>query len=1178
MSILRTPTKLNVMSLILTLSFVSLFIWTLNGEANRKANDPLLTPLNITATGQRFVGTTASRTTLNDLPSSAIIDQFRPTSSPPQGQDKTQREVRFLPFPNGSTIDQPLGKGEVHVYVVELKSGEALRVDITEKGVDCVLALSRASDREVKRLLNLNFGDGTQLETFTYVANESGSYIVAVAPNDDSEGTYVLTGSVKPAGRMEQLRAEAVRCLDENLQSGLKKVEKLSPLIQNLESCVQIWKELREDFWIGHAASELSSLYKNAGQIGKAIDYAGLALTSLARGNDRKAQALASSNLGVLCSMVGRHQDALKYLSDGLAIFRDLHDESSEAWTLNQIGVAYGNIGKMDTAIEYYLKALSILKTVKSVRIEARVYDNLGVAYAGTGKVDKAATYLNQALVLSKQITDPNFQADILDDVADFYSQIGELQRALEYGRQALSLYQASGDRRGEAGVEHNLGEFYLALGERLEAKTHLEKAVALYQELEDDLGLAQTLETLSDVTGDERALKRANEILSGKDAQDPQLPPSLLLKKANQLKKHGDIEAAVQAYLQTLDISRTINNPHYEAQAWISLADLYVRLNDSTSTLNSSVSALLAAKSYGDPETEAEALLSLMAAWSMAGNRQFALATFYGKQALNRFQAFRARVRRLDAETQKSYVRRYEVSYIGLTYILLWQGRNAEALEVINAARDQQFYDTSRNNTESAKPIALTPQEAAFLVTHDQILDRGVALGRQIGDLRRQAGNHPTTAQAQELAKLDARMDKMGTEFSAALQQAATDLASPRRTGEEGEGAALAEIRSTLRQLSVATGQRTVGIYVLVGAGGHATLLVTPDSVTASPVVEDDKIDNTILQYYDLLQSPAYDPRPLGKKLYDAILKPIEPALQEAKAQTILWSLGGTLRYVPMASLWDGEHYLVERYQSVVFTRADKERMTRADSPIWVGAGFGTSKKQSVHLAGNTIDFSGLPGVSQELGIIFNSGAKGGIPKGEVFINRKFTKESFLGIARHHYALVHVASHFSFRPGDDTQSFLVLGDGTALTLSEMKQQPRLFEGVELLTLSACDTAALRPDAMGREVDAFAESAQRLGAGAVMATLWTVADESTPILMREFYSARQNGESLSKAHALQQAQLALLNGNPGGGTRKRGAEIAYAKQNDATPFEVDAKKPFAHPYYWAPFILIGNGR
>jgi CHAT domain-containing protein len=104
---------------------------------------------------------------------------------------------------------------------------------------------------------------------------------------------------------------------------------------------------------------------------------------------------------------------------------------------------------------------------------------------------------------------------------------------------------------------------------------------------------------------------------------------------------------------------------------------------------------------------------------------------------------------------------------------------------------------------------------------------------------------------------------------------------------------------------------------------------------------------------------------------------------------------------------------------------------------------------------------------------------------------------------------------------------------------------PGIFERVELLTLSACDTATTA--ANGKEVEGFAFVAQDLGAKAVVASLWPVADIGTEVLMREFYRWRQANPRRSKAEALRQAQMALL------------------KREDLT-----------HPHYWAAFILIGN--
>jgi CHAT domain-containing protein len=135
-----------------------------------------------------------------------------------------------------------------------------------------------------------------------------------------------------------------------------------------------------------------------------------------------------------------------------------------------------------------------------------------------------------------------------------------------------------------------------------------------------------------------------------------------------------------------------------------------------------------------------------------------------------------------------------------------------------------------------------------------------------------------------------------------------------------------------------------------------------------------------------------------------------------------------------------------------------------------------------------------------------------------------------------------------------------------------------------MLALSACSTAAQLPDANGRELDGFAELAQRKKAGAVLASLWNVPDESTAELMAEFYRRRQIGRGMTKAAALRQAQLALLRGEGiGAELAKRSSRSSEpvkpeGKEKDALLYKPDPKRPNAHPYYWAPFILFGNWR
>jgi CHAT domain-containing protein len=267
----------------------------------------------------------------------------------------------------------------------------------------------------------------------------------------------------------------------------------------------------------------------------------------------------------------------------------------------------------------------------------------------------------------------------------------------------------------------------------------------------------------------------------------------------------------------------------------------------------------------------------------------------------------------------------------------------------------------------------------------------------------------------------------------------------------------------------------------------------------------------------------------------------------------------------------------MVERFRNTVFTPASNSRLKDQPSAKWSGLGLGVSKAQT--------GFSALPGVPDELRSIISEGeatADGGALAGKVFLDDAFTEENFRAALRQRFPVVHIASHFAVQPGNETDSFLLLGDGSHLPLSKIKSAVNMFGGVELLTLSACDTATGGTGADGKEVESFAVLAQRQGAKAVMASLWPVADASTKQLMQSFYRIRNAQSGMLKAEALRRAQVSLLRGEAGelvGGIERRGLlNNAPQRGNEGGTASGVVKTNFEHPFFWAPFILIGNWR
>jgi len=440
------------------------------------------------------------------------------------------------------------------------------------------------------------------------------------------------------------------------------------------------------------------------------------------------------------------------------------------------------------------------------------------------------------------------------------------------------------------------------------------------------------------------------------------------------------------------------------------------------------------------------------------------------------------------------------------------------------------------------------------------------VALGVERGELLAKNSRTPAEELRLEQLEKDLATGNMKFEkFLSGLPQAfnATPVATMRvEQIREEQG-----IMEDLRELPVGT----VAIYTLVGEDKFRAILRTPDVQKAYdyPVKATD-LNRKVLDFRQLVQDQRLDPRPAAEELFKILVGPMAADLRQAKAQTLMWSLDGVLRYLPIAALYDGKQYLIEQYRVSVMTLASNSRLKDRPTADWKAAGFGVTKSYEGAAA--------LPEVSSELaGIITTKPGGQGILTGEIRLDDDFTQQTMRQTLLKHYPVVHIASHFRFQPGNETQSYLLLGDGGHLSLAELKTSANLFGGVQLLTLSACNTGI----GDGTEVEAFGTLAQRQGAKAVIASLWPVADASTSRLMQEFYRIRESSPGKTKLEALQEAQLELLHGEvkaePAAANRALIHDAGTtATKPQAPPFSYNAKTPFAHPYYWAPFFLMGN--
>jgi len=294
------------------------------------------------------------------------------------------------------------------------------------------------------------------------------------------------------------------------------------------------------------------------------------------------------------------------------------------------------------------------------------------------------------------------------------------------------------------------------------------------------------------------------------------------------------------------------------------------------------------------------------------------------------------------------------------------------------------------------------------------------------------------------------------------------------------------------------------------------------------------------------------------AQQLYDWLLAPIEADLASANIDTLVFAMDEGVRTLPIAALHDGESFLAEKYS-----------LGMVPSLGMLDTHYAPLAKAQV-LAMGISDFNQYEGLAPLPGVPLEVDAISQIWPGAEFLNEQFTRQSLVSEQQQRpYNIIHLATHAEFKPGSIDNSFVQLWD-EKLLLSDLPQLGWQSPAVDLLVLSACNTALGSPEAeMG-----FAGLAIASGARSAMASLWSVDDIGTLALMNEFYA--QLKDSPTKSAALQRAQLALLQGD----IRTESGRLVGSETGRTfslpTGIDVPMSKDFSHPYYWSSFTMIGS--
>jgi len=1008
--------------------------------------------------------------------------------------------------------------------------------------------------------------------------------------------------------------------------------------LSSAEQALALKKQVKERYGEAFVLATLGLILNSSGSYEKAKETFEQALGIYREFGDRDGESLTLGHLALASSFANQHERARDYYERALKIARDIKNRRREYDALNGLASAHSSLSQFERAVGLYEESLKIARELKDRRKEVATLIGMGSACARLGLNDRAREYQERALVIAREVKDHHAEGASLSGLGWIHSQLSQYEKARDYYEQGLAIAREKKNKLGEYSATVSLGFVYLNLSQYDKARGYLEQARVLNEamksrssEIDLLLGFGAISADLNDYGKAANYYQQSLEIL--KEVKNRYGEGILLNSLGVNALNRKQYKTAQKYFEQALAIAREVKSRPSEANPLINLGEVYLKLNQPARSREFYEQGLAAARETKSALREGYALnglgelsqkvkqpdgaldyykralamakglksrkLEAIAAWnlmkSLHEQGDARLAAFYGKQAVNAFQSIRGGLKGFDKDSQLSFVKDKEQAYRTLADILISGGRLHEAQVVLDFLKEEEYQGVVRSG-ENPDTVPYSRAEAEALERVDALAAKAVRRD-ELRKLQAEKGRLSNDEQ-RELARLGDEIAKANEDLQTALGvlKALEPSAAPEIAKIE-DREARGVLTATLSELNRSPDAGVVALYTVIGteevkgeegAGKREkfgwVVLVTPKESKAYPIDVRD-LEQTVFAYRAALSSDRYDPRPLAEKLYRKLFRQTSPRqkttleadletlLGRYRDRTLMWSLDGVLLYVPMAALHDGKNYLVEKYRNVLFTQKNLAGLNRAGRQ-WRVLGLGVSEQRE--------NFSALPGVKKELEeVVRQPNETTGILEGTRMLDGQFTKSETIRLWEDGaYPVVHVASHFSFNPLAPESSFLLLGDGR-LTFGDINGRQGLFNAVDLLTLSACDTAT---SSNGKEFGSLAYLAQSLGANTVLASLWKVSDAGTPELMTRFYRLRAADPVLPKGEAFRRAQLSLLHSGdaqpaPAAATRTRGSELA-ARMGGANlrPFDRDARRPFAHPHYWASFVLIGNWR
>jgi CHAT domain-containing protein len=818
--------------------------------------------------------------------------------------------------------------------------------------------------------------------------------------------------------------------------------------------------------------------------------------------------------------------------------------EVRTAAELETQGKYFYSIAQFQQAAEAWQQAIEVSDPRDSVS-RARVMSNLALAQGQLGNWSQATANIQASLALldndSNLVVERKVQAmaQVLNNQGILQLSQGEAEKAIATWEQAEDSYQQAGDELGVIRTAINQGSAFKQLGlYRRALNTLTEVASTLEQQPDSELKVAglksygDILRLVGEVKQSQEILESSLTIAAGLKSAGEQVEILLLL--GNTYKAHQP-EKALALYQQGLaTCQQQPNCLPTDLPLQIYLAQLNTRLNTPDGQQGASLI----------PQIKTE----------------FARLPINRSNIDRRLNFAQSWVELIDGQVGQredlKNIEQFLVETIKQARVIGYPKAQSYGFGLRGQIREElKDWGNAQQYTQKALILAQNAAEVSYL-WHWQLGRINQAVGERSQAIAHYSqGVELLQSLSRDLVAINPDVQYSFRDRVEPVYRGLVSLLLETNPGEEISQGNLESAREVMESLQLAELNNFFREACLDAQEVNIDHL-DPQAAVIYPIILSDRLEvilslpNQPLKHYSTKISQKQLERTIGqfrhnivvrsrrnfygsaRKLYDLVIRPAVADLTKSKIKTLVFVPDGAFRNVPLSALHNGQHYLIEDY-SIALTPGLQLLNPR---PL----AHAKLKTIAAGLTKRVDGFAGLDYVASELEEIAGRG------QNRILVNQEFTSEALKKeIQYSDYPIVHIATHGQFSSSLEDTFLLAWNDRIHINELSNILQTRNSDpekAIELLVLSACETAT----GDSRAALGMAGIAVRAGAKSTLATLWSVNDQATAKLMRDFY-AELADQHLPKAEAVRQAQLNLLH-----------------------------NRWYKHPFYWAPYVLLGN--